>query len=118
VVKSNISKTNSKHATQFQVKTDDPEYKLYFDLDNPKYLDHQIKTYFPKVDLAQNSLQDIVHRTLNPNPGYELEKASSSSNKYYMEIKTMIDKAKQKVQEIIPKQEYETDKKNKHITFK
>lgn len=118
MIKSNITKTNIKHATQFKVKTDDPNYKLYFNLDNPKYLDHQLKTYFPKLDLTQNSLQDIVHRTINPNPGSELEKASSISNKHYLDIKTSIEKAKQKVQEIIPKQENEGEKKNKHITFK
>ena len=116
MVKSNITKTNTKNATQFKVKSDHPEYHEYFQLDNPKYLDHQLKTYFPKIELTQNSLQDIIQRGLNANPGAELEKATFTSNKYYLDIKNSIDKANAKVQEIIQKQE-EGDKNSKAITL-
>jgi hypothetical protein len=116
-----------KNATQFHVKSDHPEYKYLFDLDNPKSIDHIFKSYFPKLQMTQNSLQDIVQRTVNPNPGSEFEKASSVSNKQFNEIKTSIEKAKLKVLDIIPKiideekSKIEEDKKQirqKHASFK
>lgn len=116
-MKSNITKTNTKNATQFKVKSDHPEYKEYFQLNNPKYLDHQLKTYFPKIELTQTSLQDILQRGLNANPGAELEKASNNSSKYYLDIKYTIDKANAKVMEIIPKPNQKLDEMEKKIIF-
>jgi len=113
LVKSNITKTNVKNAVQFKVKAEHPEYKQYFDLENPKYLDHQLKSYFPKLELAQNSLQDIQQRRLNENPGKIYEEAHSLNTRHYQDIKTSIERAKLKVQDIIPKQELEDDKKIK-----
>jgi hypothetical protein len=116
-----------KNAIQFHVKSEHPEYKYLFDLDNPKNMEHLLKSYFPKIQMTQNSLQDIVHRTVNPNPGSELEKASSFSIKQFNDIKSSIEKAKLKVLEIIPKiideenckiEEDKKQVKQKHATFK